>query len=68
MFIGRPISVAAAPDASNSDKSAASTSGGTHRRIIPMGRLTRPVGVVVAVSDFVVFGRLFGALGGSTIR
>ncbi|HUB67259.1 MAG TPA: hypothetical protein VL981_07235 [Candidatus Methylacidiphilales bacterium] len=33
-----------------------------------MGRLTRPVGGLVAVSDFVVLGRLFGALGGRTIR
>ena len=43
MFIGRPISVAAEPLASNSATSEARTSGGRQRKIMPMGRLMRPV-------------------------
>jgi len=42
MFIGKPISVAAAPDASNSERSEAKTSCGRLRRIIPIGKLMRP--------------------------
>src|ERR1700683_2021858 len=66
MFMGRPISVAAAPLASNSVMSAARTSGGRQRRIMPIGRLMRPPGVPI-VSGFVLFGLVPGGVG-RTIR
>ncbi len=47
MPMGSPTSVAAAPDASNCEISTASTSGGRHRKIIPMGKLILPTGGVV---------------------
>jgi hypothetical protein len=42
VFIGSPISVASAPDASNCEISAANTSGCRHLRIIPIGKLILP--------------------------
>ncbi len=58
--------MAAAPEASNSERSEASTSWGRQRRIIPIGRLTRPLEAPIE-RGLVILGRLL-ELVGRTIR
>src|SRR5882762_640898 len=66
MFIGRPISVAAVPLASNLEISSASTSGGRLRKIIPIGRLIRPPDAPID-NGFVALIRAPGVVGNTIL-